>query len=247
MKKITIIGKGNVGTHLFKILSTKDIEVCQVDSRTLKNLSDNQDLIIIAVSDSSIGEVAKRISFTLHNFEGTVVHTAGSVNMDILSPYFKNFGVAYPMQTFTKEIEIPNYSEIPFFIEANNKFSLKEIKSVVTLISNNIYELSSEKRLKLHAASVFSCNFSNALYMMACDILKEIDLPFDILAPLIRQTSEKAISTGNPMKCQTGPARRGDTVTIDKHLGALSESEREATIYKMLSEYIYDKFSKGNE
>ena len=40
-------------------------------------------------------------------------------------------------------------------------------------ISNKVYEINSSQRKKIHLAAVFACNFSNHMYAIAEEILKE--------------------------------------------------------------------------
>jgi hypothetical protein len=59
-----------------------------------------------------------------------------------------------------------------------------------------------------------------------------------LLAPLIRETTRKALQSEDPGTVQTGPAIRGDEVTIKKHLEILQESPEWKEIYAMISRSI---------
>ena len=241
--KISIVGKGNVGTHLFNEFTESTVDVNLIDSRTLSGLSTESDLIIITVTDTALADVAAKISHKLSGFKGLVAHTAGSVNIDILKPFFESYGVFYPLQTFSKGNKISNFKSIPIFIEANNKRNEKLLFDVAKLISDKIYPYTSEMREKLHLASVFVCNFVNALYSMGEEILIKEGIPFEVVIPLIEYTAEK-IRTDSPNSCQTGPARRGDVEIMNKHLKLLSENKELAELYNKISAYIYKKYSK---
>ena len=65
-------------------------------------------------------------------------------------------------------------------------------------------------------------------------------LIFSLLHPLIRETANK-INKVNPAEAQTGPAKRNDTQTINKHLELLSEYPEFQEIYKLLSNQITKK------
>lgn len=243
MKRIAIVGTGNVGLHLSRSLSTTDTETYLVNSRDLDGITGTEDLILIAVTDSAIPSVSERLSATLKDFQGIVAHTAGSVDADVLKGYFENYGVFYPLQTFSKKIEIDNYREIPIFIEGNSENTIHVLKEVASLCFENVYELFSEAREKLHLASVFACNFVNAMYVMAADILQEEGIPFDVIRPLIRQSAEKALKN-EPEACQTGPARRGDTDIIRKHTEKLENNESLKKIYSEISEFIKKRYEQ---
>ena len=243
MKRIAIIGKGNVGTHLNRLFKSSNFKVDFLSARNLTHISDSYDLILITVADTYIKKLAESVSRMLPKFKGIVAHTAGSVDISVFNSLFNNFGVVYPMQSFSKDIPINNYSDIPIFIEGSSDNVTKELRDIVSVIFSKIYVLSSEKRLILHVASVFSCNFANALYMMAEDILSDYDIQFESMRPLIRQTSTKILSH-TPVDCQTGPAIRGDMKIMEKHLQLLGKYPPLQEIYKNISTYIYHKFNK---
>ena len=248
--KIAIIGKGNVGSHLYEALRiSKDNLINIIDSRSLAGLEDHGfDLLVIAVSDSAINAVASSINRLYPHLESVVVHTAGSVSMDILSPYFKNYGVLYPLQTFSKSIPISSYEEIPVFVEGNNEISYQIIKQTAADIFRNIYPLDSRNREVLHLASVFACNFVNALYCISEDILTSEGIPFNVAHALISQTASKVL-THSPQQCQTGPAVRNDVKVMEKHLELLKKMNHDSelsTLYKLISNYIIRSHREQN-
>ncbi len=96
MLKVSVIGTGNVGTHLCVALSDKVDELVSVNSRTLEDLPLDSDIYILSVSDRAISDVAARMPAV----RGIVAHTSGSIPMDVLTPYTDRAGVFYPLQTF---------------------------------------------------------------------------------------------------------------------------------------------------
>jgi len=95
--------------------------------------------------------------------------------------------------------------------------------------------VNSDQRKKLHLAAVFVNNFTNHLYHIGNSICDAHNVPFEILHPLIKETAEK-IGEISPKEAQTGPAKRNDIKTIEKHLAQLSNSEKE--IYTVLTNSI---------
>lgn len=237
--KIGIIGRGNVATHLERAFRSASLEIVQINSRSLLGLGPDFNVLLIAVSDKAIEEVADRVGIALPKFKGIVAHTAGSVDASILSPFFENYGVFYPLQTFSRNIEITDYSEIPVFVEGSPHV-LPTLEWLGFRISKYVYVLDSERRKTLHLASVFACNFVNAMYSAAEDILKDCGLPFDVVTPLIRQTMLKALQR-SPKECQTGPASRKDTEVLRQHLDMLASRPELAAIYEAVSKFIMSK------
>lgn len=252
---ISIIGAGNISWHLAKNLFVKGYKINQIYSRKIQNaeaisnlvkaeaidsiseLKNNSDLLIICVTDSAINEVVSKINFQ----PKLIVHTAGSLDINILQK-FNNYGVFYPLQTFSKNSEL-DISNTPFCIEANTKENEEILKTVAHCLTNAIYELNSEQRQQCHLAAVFANNFSNHMFHIAEKLLSEKNISFDILKPLILETANKVQNT-TPLLAQTGPASRNNTITINNHLELLNSSQLEK-IYSFVSQNILD-YKNGN-
>jgi predicted short-subunit dehydrogenase-like oxidoreductase (DUF2520 family) len=227
MISVAIVGLGNVSSHLYNAFKTTGtVHVAQYSSRDLENIS-KVDVVIIAVSDDAIVEVSTKIEASL------VTHTSGSVHISSLNTK-GNKGVFYPLQTFTKDKNI-DFKNIPICIEAENKKDLQLLERLASIISDQVFHINSEQRSSLHISAVFVNNFVNHMYVIAEDICKQHSVPFEVLQPLIRETSEKILSI-SPKEAQTGPAKRNDIQTIQKHLHLLNEQQKE--LYSKLTQSI---------
>lgn len=235
INSIAIIGQGNVASHLSVAFRNSNVNICPINSRNLINFPIDRDLYIISVSDDAIEDVASRMP----DVKGVVVHTSGSRPMEILKKYFDNYGVFYPLQTFTKGVKL-DYSQIPFFIEGSTEEVSNALCKLSNLISLNVYVANSELRRKLHIASVFACNYVNHLWAIADDLLKESGLSLNVLYPLINATKEK-ITGISPYDAQTGPAVRNDRSVIDSHLALLADKPDLQHIYLELAEHIINR------
>lgn len=252
-KRIVLIGAGNVATHLAKALQLAGHVLVQVYSRSLQsaellaNLVGAQsctdltklhkaDFYIYSVSDSALPAVIEQVN----QLDGIHVHTTGSVQMAVFESKFKRYGVFYPLQTFSKEKQI-DFRTVPLFLEANGNAVLADLKCLALSVSDVCKEANSEQRIKLHIAAVFACNFSNYFYTIASGLLEKEGLTFDVLKPLINETSQK-ISQLQPFDAQTGPARRNDKNTMNKHLEMLDDVELKE-LYLIVSERIVDLYN----
>ena len=252
--KIVFLGAGNLAIHLSKTLKSAGFEIVQVYSRTessagslagllkvpyttdVGDIVTNASLYIISVSDDVVGTLAERLPLT----DGLVVHTAGSVPMNIFAGKVTNYGVLYPFQTFSK-IRPVNFSRIPVFLEANTPENLQLLRDVAGIISDKVYLATSEERMQLHLAAVFGCNFVNHLYHITAQITRQAGFKFEVLSQLILETAYKAIAFGNPQIVQTGPAVRGDRAVMNKHLEMLAAYPEWQGIYEMLSKSIEEE------
>lgn len=252
--KIALAGSGNIAWHLANGLKLQGYQVNGIWSRNYSNafalaescgslvcnevedLRKNADLIIIAVADNAIEEVARLIG----KFDGIVVHTAGSVAIDVLKDLFKNYGVVYPLQTFSKGVPV-DLLGVSFFIESSSNENTELLKQVALALSDKVYIANSHQRMLLHVAGVFACNYSNLMYTISSEIIKSSGLTLEVLYPLILETARKA-TTGDPLQMQTGPARRNDSTTIKKHLEILASLPEYAELYGRLAKLISNKY-----
>lgn len=249
MIKVVLIGAGNVAVHMAKAMHTaKGIELVQRYARSTKNqayfesnipftksLSElkKADLYLLAINDDEIAEFSKQL-----NVSGLVAHTSGSIPLTELKCKSTK-GVCYPVQTFSKN-ETMEYQNIPFCLEAEREKDMLLLKYFASAISQNVFEINSGQREKLHLAAVFANNFSNHMFKLANDICIEQNFTFDILKPLLMETVVK-LDHMSPLEAQTGPARRNDQKVIQKHLDQLNHTEKE--IYQVITKSILKTYT----
>lgn len=249
-KTIALIGAGNVATHLARQLTNVGYTIVQVYSRSvasaselanrlkvnyttnLEEITDKANFYIFSIKDSALEEV---ISNMPHS-NGIWIHTSGSMPMNIFKGKVQNYGVLYPLQTFSKT-RVIEWKNIPIFIEASDDATYQSINQLAGNISSRVSLLSSEDRKQVHLSAVFACNFVNHMYNIANTIVGKANLSFDILLPLIKETCEK-VYTLSPHNAQTGPAVRYDENVISKHIDLLDTPELKK-IYQLLSESIH--------
>ncbi|MFP4664090.1 MAG: Rossmann-like and DUF2520 domain-containing protein [Bacteroidales bacterium] len=251
--KISFTGSGNVGTNLARTLFQHGYKIESIISRHIENarqlaaqvnacpgtslndLDNNSDILLFAVSDDVLPEILEGFDFG----DKVLIHTAGSLSLDTFQGHSKNYGVLYPLQTFSKH-RVADFMNLPVFIEANNNYALSCIRQIAEKISRHVYVVNSEERLRLHTAAVFACNFVNHMYSIAEEIVSESGMGIEIFEPLIRETADKALRLGDPAKSQTGPALRNDKSTMDKHLTLLKDNKDLYDLYKILSNRIFE-------
>ena len=254
--KLVFIGSGNLATHLSCALKQSGHTVLQVCSKTLSHaqlladtlecsatdnlslVSRDADAYIISIKDDAIPAVISNLAKGRE--EAVFMHTAGSVELDVLSQSVKHAAVLYPMQSFTRGRTL-DFKEIPFFIEATDTKSKECATQLAKSVSDNIYELNSTSRKKMHLAAVFASNFSNHCYRLAERIALSEGLDFQLFAPLILETACKA-TTMSPHDAQTGPMVRNDVGVMQMQLSLLDD-ELMKEVYKTMAKSIRGDFS----
>jgi len=252
MINVTLIGAGNMGTHLAKALKNADHEIVQVFSRTtararrladalnvsyttkLTRIRPDADIYIIAVHDDAIGEVAAQLQDIIPN--QLVVHTSGSVASTVLQPHFERYGSFYPLQTMSVGKEV-DFKRLPICTDAAQADDADFLYQLAQSLTPKVYKITDEQRRILHVAAVIVNNFTNHLYHIAQDILTQEGLDFDILKPLILETANK-IQSASPKAMQTGPAARGDQEVIKKHQAYLEKYPEYREVYILITKGI---------
>ncbi|MAW21764.1 MAG: NADP oxidoreductase [Flavobacteriales bacterium] len=246
MKDIILIGSGNVATHLGNSLKKRGFNIVQVWSKHINNAKilanrldcestssikqlKKADLYILAVKDDAINQIISQLK------DITIVHTSGSIDIEVFNHRVSNYGVFYPLQTFNKNVDL-DLSKTPICIEANNKKFENKLMNIARELSRNVIQLDSESRRALHIAAVFACNFSNHMYTISEKILSESNLDFRLLLPLINQTVTK-LKDHNPSEIQTGPAKRNDKQLIDSHIIGIKDAKFKE-LYTLISNSI---------
>ncbi|EHQ29404.1 Rossmann-like and DUF2520 domain-containing protein [Mucilaginibacter paludis] len=248
--RVSIIGSGNVATHLSAALKNAGHHIIQVYSLNQQNagllayhvkaeaishiaqINADTDMFIIAAKDDAIESIAKQLA----SYQKLIVHTSGATAMDVILKYNLQAGILYPLQTFSKTREL-DFKQVPLCIEGSTEDITIRLEQLAHTISKHVSRVNSSERKILHLAAVFACNFSNHLYAIAQVLLVENGLDFNLLKPLILETAQKVMES-SPVKVQTGPAIRNDKKTMKAHLGLLDRHPPLQQLYEVLSQSI---------
>ena len=247
--KVVIVGSGNVGTVLGKLIHKANHEIVQVLSRNENNakklasnfdcdwgtfestLHKDADIYLLAITDTALYHLDQHLQL----YTKTVVHTAGSVSKDVLKNISNNYGIIYPLQSLVKNAE--EISEIPLLIDGSSDETTLLLHKFAKSLSSNVSVVDDAERLKYHVAAVLVSNFTNHLFAMADEFCKTENIDFKHLFPLINETVSR-VQTHPPKSVQTGPAIREDIYTLGKHLQILSAHPDLKYLYLKLSESI---------
>ena len=251
MMTLNIIGAGAVATCLSPRLKESGHEILAVASRSKSSSETLAEMLgclsfndlselpianctLICVSDDALPSVAAEMGRLQPG--SLLVHTSGGIGLDVFGERVKRSAVMYPLQTFSKGVEL-DVSEVPLFVEASNGAAMKVVKDIADSISRSVFELDGEGRARLHVAAVFASNFVNHCYTLASDLMRRFGFDWNWLLPLIDETARK-VHDMPPTEAQTGPAARGDFGVLDKELNILGADRRLASVYEMMSRSI---------
>ena len=252
--RIGLFGAGNVGRHLLEALrQAPNVNIVGLWNRhpgKWKAVAGDipvvdtpeqmpaADIFILALKD----DVLTDFSAHLKGRNVLTVHTSGAMASDILQTERK--GVFYPLQTLTSGSAV-EWESIPLLVWAPDAHDLQLLQDLAGRISKNVHVIDDRQRAQLHVAAVFTANFTNAMMQMAKEITGKAHIPYELLIPLARRNFYNILSH-DPAEVLTGPARRGDNKTIEKHLLLLQENgfADEAEIYRRITEWIVKRYNK---
>ncbi len=259
--QIVVLGAGNVATNLavaIKKYISPHIHIHGRNEQNAKQLAElikgsfstrfdampsHADLYVLCVNDDAVFDLAKNRVLKEKIGNALTVHTAGSIPMQSLKNLSDNYGVFYPLQTFSKH-KIIELSNIPLCIEANSESNLHRLRKYALQLSTEVRNINSEQRKYLHLAAVFANNFANAMFHISETILNEQNIDFDLLIPLIEETANK-IKTAKPSASQTGPAIRNDKKIMEMHLDLLKDKANLQMLYKLIGKQIRENSIKN--
>ena len=264
--KIGFIGAGKVGFSLGKYFAEHDLHVSGYYSRnlnsakeaaiftrsyyyeTLEDIIKESDTLFLTVSDTEIAKIYSDI--LKYNLRGKIVaHCSGAMTSEIFSGISQKGALGCSVHPIcavsNKQTGYQELSKAFFTIEGedNNK-----IFTILQSCGNTVERLSSQNKIKYHAAAVFVSNLVVSLYEYGSSLLKECELSEDFankaLIPLFLQNCKNIVEKGT-IQALTGPLERGDEETIRKHLSVLPTKEKD--LYCLLSEGLLSVARQKNQ
>lgn len=268
MYNISIIGAGNIAYrfsqalfesgNIINFVYNRTPEKAQKLSKYLNSLGANSspinelaqifqsDIIIIAVSDDAIKNVVEDIALAQYNSQHQPIflHTSGATDIEVLKPLKEKgypIGVLYPLMTLSKTKNI-KFNEVPFLLEAQTPEVKEVLENIVKPFKTDYDFCDSEKRLRMHAGAVFSCNFINYILELAFDVAGNWST---YLIPTTIEMVRKSFLK-SPQEMRTGPAVRGDMETIKKHMELLESlgMEEHKEVYELITKNIIKRCKK---
>ncbi len=207
----------------------------------LGSITDSSDVLMLTVPDGEILEVWESLkSFDLKDM--IICHCSGAMTSQIFSGVTKAGAFGYsihPMYAISSKTK--SYKEIDnafFTVEGDEKWLLG-IKGFINLCGNECVIISSDNKVKYHAASVFASNLVTGLFNQSVKLLTDCGFSENearkAIIPLFSGNADGVAKNG-AVKALTGPVERNDIYTVKKHLQVLMGDEKE--IYAALSKQL---------
>jgi predicted short-subunit dehydrogenase-like oxidoreductase (DUF2520 family) len=182
----------------------------------LRRAAAGADLLVVATPDAAVAEVAAAVEPSAST---VVAHLAGSLGLDVLAPHARRAAI-HPLRSIpTAATELRG----AWFAVAGDPLA----DAVVADLGGHRVAVADADRAAYHAAACIASNHLVALLGQVERVAATAGVPLEAYLDLVRQTVGNVADLG-PAAALTGPIRRGDEVTVARHIAALDPSERPA-------------------
>ncbi len=262
--RIGFIGAGKVGNTLGKYLSQSN-EIVGYYSLSNKSaqeaagfteskaydcpesLVDDCDTVFITVQDGMIESVWHELLVCQEQrnwAEKNFCHCSGALSSSVFKEAEEFGAFAYsvhPLFAIPSKTETWKELHKAFFAIEGSSEHLEEIVSLIANQGNEYQVIKTDEKVRYHAAAAMASNHVVGLYKLACDELVKCGFTNEgaqkALVPLFLGNAEHIAHDGY-IKALTGPAERGDTATISKHLSVLEGDTK--TVYETINKTLLE-------
>lgn len=269
MKRVSCIGLGRVGITLTRaIASVEGFEIGELVSKSFESAQRAQKeiqkgtavhsihdikpsaLIIIATNDDSIKSVAVELSTAQAVETETVVfHCSGALTSTILMQgRIKHAAGIHPLKSFASPERAGRSFAGTLCAVEGEEYACGVVEALFIKLGAKPFRISPDKKPMYHAGSVFASNYLHALYDIADGLFAQCGIESskrgEIIHSLMQGTLDNIAAEGH-VSSLTGPAVRGDTEILKKHLDALEVAAPDAgALYKALAGYLVNNLTK---
>lgn len=219
LERVHVIGSGRAGSAITARLRERGMTVT-----TGRQPDATAELVILAVPDGKIAEVAERIE------PGPwVAHVSGATPLSALDPHRTRFSV-HPLQTLTRDRGAEQLDGAYAAVTAETDAAAAQADWLARTLGLRPFPLADADRALYHAGAAIASNFLVTLYRTAARLFDEAGAPAEGLVPLMQRTIDNGFQL-------TGPIARGDWSTVEAHLEALRERAPDVEpLYRALAE-----------
>ncbi|NOX21758.1 MAG: DUF2520 domain-containing protein [Actinobacteria bacterium] len=243
--RITLIGPGRAGLSIAYAAKKAGHEIVTVVARrpeaarraaeklgatasVLDRQLEASDLWIVATRDDAILSAAESLAQRLD--EGTeapdmAIHLSGLSSIETLAPLARfgiSIGSVHPLQTMPNpEIGQERLRGAWFGITAEPEL-YDRLAEFAESMGGRPFSIADSAKPTYHAAAAAAANFTLVNLIVAQDLLDAVDIPIEVLGPLMEAIVANAVEIG-PRAALTGPVARGDVDTVAAQIAAVAD------------------------
>jgi predicted short-subunit dehydrogenase-like oxidoreductase (DUF2520 family) len=205
-------------SHIAELLETARID--------LNDLCRESELLLVAVSDRAIVEVANAVP----DCDALLFHASGS-----LLSVRGGFSL-HPLKSLPPVGDPSDLEGTLLVFEGEHR---RTAKLIAAAVGARFAEVAPEQKARYHAAAVFGSNYVAAALEIALRLMDRAgvhDAKPDLVA--LAQSAIENWRRHDDAKRFTGPAARGDSEVIQRHIDVLGDEPQLAQIYELLADEI---------
>lgn len=226
MGSVRIVGNGRAGGSLAGALHAVGWEVDGPFGRDadVAGAASEVDLLVLAVPDGAVADVAAGVA---PSENAVVAHLSGSLGLaPLVAAGHARRAVLHPL------VSLPDPAIGAERLRAGAWFGVAAdgdplAVDVVAALGGRAVTVAEDEWVRYHAAAAIASNHLVGLLGQVERVAASIGVPLDAYLDLARGSLENVAALG-PATALTGPVRRGDWATVERHLAALPEEERAA-------------------
>ncbi|WPX08111.1 Rossmann-like and DUF2520 domain-containing protein [Anaerocellum danielii] len=213
-----------------------------------EDLLEASDVIFIAISDTFIEEVSKNL-YSLHLSQKVIGHLSGALTSDAIRTECRGKFSLHPIQTLRGQPEDVQFLKEAMFSLEGDEEGKKAAKIILQKIGNKYIELKKEDKVVYHLAATVASNYLIALLNFSYLLYKKIGLADEVIFSIIKPLSFASLENflKDRLNCLTGPAARGDVLTLQKHYNALPNEKKPAFLELLMlaADLVLEKGDKN--
>lgn len=256
--KVNIVGAGKLGKTIGRLIIEKGLgTIAGVCNRTpesareavqfigqgevVERIADlpSSDLVFITTPDHAILTCCTEL--TKSPFRPIVTHCSGVLSSSMLVPV-RSLGClvasVHPLRSFADPTVSANEFAGTFCAVEGDNLAKDALKQLFGRLGAQCFEVNPDKKVLYHASAVFASNYLVTLYDTAVNGLKSSGLDDEhaaqVTLSLMEGTLRNLKATRSAQQSLTGPIKRGDLDTIERHWETLGDGPF-ARLYKELA------------
>ena len=230
------MGRGNLGRSLEQAFRAAGQSTSLVPGRTAFTKPPSSGIVFLAVPDQAVEDVAERLSRLKLSRRLSFVHVSGALGLGVLHALRDHpVGSFHPLQSFPEPRDRSAFRGITVAVDAGTPALMRRLRSLARAVGAKPTRVGDENRVLYHAAAVFASNYVDVLLGEGVRLLQtagwtEKEATTGLLA--LTEGALASVRKRGVVAALTGPVRRGDVTTVERHLTALSGPI--ADLYRML-------------
>jgi predicted short-subunit dehydrogenase-like oxidoreductase (DUF2520 family) len=238
-----VFGAGKAGASLARALRARGVDVQLRAARRGLPRTLAADVIVLAVRDRDLATLAVQLRDAgIVPRRAVVVHVAGALGPEPLAALRGSCaGVAqmHPMISFASPRWAPDLERGNVHVQGDPP-AVARARRLARILGMTPRTVVGLDAIGYHAAAGLVANGAAALAAVGAELLVRSGVPRAVapkmLGPLLRSVAENVERLGFP-ESLTGPVRRGDTASLEKHLATLRAKLPEAvSLYRAAAE-----------